>query len=116
MKIIMILRLELNRKFDQMLTDYDGRITLGSVYSIAESYGWEKPKIVFWYEIDGKVKIKQIRFIKFLESCGFYKLYLNPGYVLIRIKDNVVEEIETVNIKDFVVDYIHNLTEEELGE
>lgn len=106
---------ELNRKFDQFLADYDGRITLGSVYSIAESYGWEKPKIVFWYQVDEKIKIAQLKFIRFLESCGFYKLYLNPGYVLVRIKDNVVEEVEPVNIKDFVIDHIHNLSEDELG-
>lgn len=107
---------ELDRRFSQFLTDYNGRITLGSVYSIAENYGWEKPKITFWFEFDGKIKIKQTRFIKFLESCGFYKLYLNPGYILVRIQDNVVEEIEAVNIKDFVIDYVHNLSDEDLGD
>jgi hypothetical protein len=105
---------ELNKKFDQFLKDYNGKVTLGTVYAIAENYGWEKPKIKFWYITDGKIKIMQTRFIKFLESCGFYKLYLNPGYVLIRIKDNVVEEIETVNIKDYVIDYVNNLSEEDL--
>lgn len=107
---------ELDRKFSKFIADYDGRITLGTVYSIAENYGWEKPKIEFWYLIDGRIKILQTRFQRFLEANGFYKLYLNPGSTLIRVNDNVVEEVETSNIKDFVQDYIYKLSEEELGD
>lgn len=105
---------ELNKRYDSFLTDYDGRITLGTVYAIAENYGWERPKITFWFNNEGKTKLKQRKFIEFLESCGHYKLYLNPGYTLIKIKDNVVEEIEPVKIKDFVMDYVYQISEEEL--
>jgi len=39
----------IRRKFSELLKDYDGRISLGSIFHIAELYGWKKPVIKFWY-------------------------------------------------------------------
>ncbi len=103
----------IKKKFEELKKDYDGRISLGSLYHIAENYGWKKPIVKFWFKDDkGKLKISVIRLKRFLEGEGYckYKLdeYQGTGstFLYLRIVDNVVEEIDMVNIKDFVMHYL----------
>lgn len=105
---------EIERKFELLTRDYDGRISLRKLYNIAESYGWEWPKVKFWYLLDEKVKISQVIISQFLQECGFYKFFIDNSYALINIKDNVVKEVGPVHIREYMRDYILNLPEEAL--
>ena len=67
---------EINKKFDELLKKYNGSITLGTVYFIAEKYGWQKPFVKFWYIENDKTKISKQNFKRFLEENGFCKLQL----------------------------------------
>jgi len=106
----------LRKKFDELIRDYDGRVSLGTIYHIAELYGWKKPVIKFWQvEKNGSVKIVRTRFKRFLESEGFCKYKLDPqkgagtNYLFIRDSNNIVEEIDIIGTKDFVLDYLYSL-------
>jgi len=107
---------EINRKFDSLLKDYDGKVTLGTLYHIAEKYGWQKPFVKFWYIENDKTKISKQNFKRFLEENGFCKLQLERGYILLKVSKNIVREVEIFNIKDFVIDYLKRLDEENFKE
>ncbi|MCL5028148.1 MAG: bifunctional DNA primase/polymerase [Bacteroidetes bacterium] len=105
---------EINKKFDELMKKYNGSITLGTVYHIAEKYGWQKPFVKFWYIENDKTKISKQNFKRFLEENGFCKLQLEHGYILLKVSKNIVREVEIFNIKDFVIDYLKRLDEDEL--
>jgi len=107
---------EINKKYDSLQKDYDGKITLGTVYHIAEKYGWQKPFIKFWYMENDKTKISKQNFKRFLEENGFCKLQLEHGYILLRVTKNIVREVEIFNIKDFVIDYLKRLDNEHFSD
>jgi hypothetical protein len=100
---------EINKKFDSLQKDYDGKITLGTIYHIAEKFGWQKPFVKFWYIENDKTKISKQNFKRFLEENGFCKLQLERGYILLKVSKNIVREVEIFNIKDFVIDYLKRL-------
>lgn len=105
---------EIREKFAGLLNDYDGTTTIRSVYRIAENYGWSKPVIHFWYKDDREqVKISRPKFKRFLESEGYCKLKKDGGYLFIRIDNNIVIEIDTIQVKDFVLNYLYTLPAEE---
>ncbi len=111
---------EIKKKFDELAKEYDGRVTLGTIYHLAEIYGWKKPIIKFWsMEEAGKIKISRMRFKRFLESEGFCKYKLDPAngsgssYLFIRIVNNIVEEIDTIDEKEFVMGYLEQVPIEE---
>lgn len=105
---------EVRRKFAGLLTDYDGSTTIKAVYRIAENYGWKKPVIRFWY-VDNReqVKISRPKFKRFLESEGYCKLKKDGGYLFVRIVNNIVAEIDAIQVKDFVLNYLYTLSIEE---
>ena len=103
---------EINKKFDELMGKFDGRITLGTVYHIAEKYGWKKPFVKFWFVENDKTKISKQNFKRFLEENGYCKLQLEKGYILLRISKNIVREIQIFNIKDFVINYLKRMDEE----
>ncbi len=105
---------EINKKFDELLKKYNGSITLGTVYHVAEKYGWQKPFVKFWYIENDKTKISKQNFKRFLEENGFCKLQLEHGYILLKVSKNIVREVEIFNIKDFVIDYLKRLDDDEL--
>lgn len=105
--------LELKNKFNSLVKDYDGRVTIGTIYHLAEMYGWKKPVIKFWYRENEKLKISRIRFKKFLESEGFCKYKLESNHLFVRIENNIVEEIDGVNVKEFVMNYLDRMATEE---
>ncbi len=107
---------EINKKFDSLQKDYDGKITLGTVYHVAEKFGWQKPYVKFWYIENDKTKISKQNFKRFLEENGFCKLQLERGYILLKVSKNIVREVEIFNIKDFVIDYLKRLDEEHFQE
>ena len=103
---------EINKKFDELMGRFDGRITLGTVYHIAEKYGWKKPFVKFWFIENDKTKISKQNFKRFLEENGYCKLQLEKGYILLRVSKNIVREIQIFNIKDFVIDYLKGMDDE----
>jgi len=105
---------EINKKYDELMRKYNGSITLGTVYHIAEKYGWQKPFVKFWYIENEKTKISKQNFKRFLEENGFCKMQLEHGYILLRVSKNIVREVEIFNIKDFVIHYLKQLDDEEL--
>ncbi|MEW6702006.1 MAG: bifunctional DNA primase/polymerase, partial [Bacteroidota bacterium] len=107
---------EINKKFDSLQKDYDGKITLGTIYHVAEKFGWQKPFVKFWYIENDKTKISKQNFKRFLEENGFCKLQLERGYILLKVSKNIVREVEIFNIKDFVIDYLKRLDEEHFQE
>lgn len=96
----------LNKKFDGLLKDYKGNITLGTLYEIAKKYHWVKPIKIFWNIRDGSASISKTDLIMLLEDEGFGKLIVGKDPVYVNVKNNVVEEVGIVNIKDFVFNYI----------
>lgn len=104
----------LNKKFDGLIKDYRGDITLGSFFEIAKRYGFKSSKIRFWLIDRDKVKIIRNTLIEFLEAKGFEKIFLGKDYIFIQIKNNIVWEISPVIIKDYVLEYINELTDQGL--
>lgn len=105
--------LELKKKFESLVKDYDGRVTLGTIYHIAEIYGWKKPVIKFWVRENEKIKISRIRFKKFLESEGFCKYKIESNHLFVRVENNIVEEIDSIDVKEFVMNYLERMATEE---
>ncbi|MBU2493193.1 MAG: PriCT-2 domain-containing protein [Bacteroidetes bacterium] len=104
---------ELKKKFDSLVKDYDGRVTIGTIYHIAEMYGWKKPVIKFWKRENERLKISRIRFKKFLESEGFCKYKIETNHLFVRIENNIVEEIDGIDVKEFVMNYLERMATEE---
>ncbi|HKJ82215.1 MAG TPA: PriCT-2 domain-containing protein, partial [Ignavibacteriaceae bacterium] len=104
---------ELKKKYESLVKDYDGRVTIGTIYHIAEMYGWKKPVIKFWFRENEKLKISRIRFKKFLESEGFCKYKIESNHLFVRIENNIVEEIGDVDVKEFVMNFIEQMAIEE---
>jgi hypothetical protein len=104
---------ELKKKFASLVKDYDGRVTLGTIYHIAEIYGWKKPVIKFWFRENEKIKISRIRFKKFLESEGFCKYKMESNHLFVRVENNIVEEIDSIDVKEFVMNYLERMATEE---
>ncbi len=107
---------EINKKFDDLRNKYNGKITLGTVYHTAEKYGWKKPFVKFWYIENDKTKISKQNFKRFLEENGFCKLQLERGYILLRVSKNIVREVEIFNIKDFVIEYLKRMDNDNFNE
>ncbi|MBK7105528.1 MAG: PriCT-2 domain-containing protein [Ignavibacteriae bacterium] len=112
---------ELVKKFETLVKDYDGRVTIGTIYHLAELYGWKKPLIKFWYKendhrngVAGRLKISRIRFKRFLESEGFCKYKLESNHLFVRIENNIVEEIDGIDVKEFVMTFLNQVAIEEL--
>lgn len=101
----------LNKKFDSLLKDYRGDITLGTFFEIAKKFGFTFPKKSFWHITEGKVSIIRNLLIEFLEEEGFGKIFLGKDYIYIQVTHNIVREVTTVIIKDFVLDYVNEISD-----
>jgi len=66
----------------------------------------------FWYKEGDETKINRQQFLLFLETRGFCKLYIGKEYLFVQVENNIVKEVGTVNIKDYVTTYIKSLGEE----
>ncbi len=99
------------KKYDSLLKDYRGDITLGTFFEIAKKYGYEFPKMRFWLIEDGKANIIRNTLIEYLETEGFGKMFLGKDYIFIQEKENIVREVTPVIIKDFVFEYVNEFTD-----
>jgi hypothetical protein len=110
---------ELSKKFNSLVQDYDGRVSIGTIYHIAELYGWKKPIIKFWYRESNKLKISRVRFKKFLESEGFCKYRIEQtggtgsNHLYVRIENNIVDEVSSTDVKEFVMNHVERMATEE---
>ncbi|MCZ7603091.1 MAG: bifunctional DNA primase/polymerase [Melioribacteraceae bacterium] len=111
---------ELKKKYESLVEDYNGSVTIGTIYHIAEIYGWKKPVIKFWFPAgggtsaeNGRIKISRIRFKKFLESEGFCKYKIESNHLFVRVENNIVEEIDSIDVKEFVMNYLERMATEE---
>lgn len=104
---------ELKKKYESLVRDYNGSVTIGTIYHIAEIYGWKKPIIKFWFRENERLKISRIRFKKFLESEGFCKYKLESNHLFVRVENNIVEEIDSIDVKEFVMNYLERMATEE---
>lgn len=105
--------LELKKKYESLVKDYNGSVTIGTIYHIAEIYGWKKPVIKFWFRENERLKISRIRFKKFLESEGFCKYKMESNHLFVRVENNIVEEIDSIDVKEFVMNYLERMATEE---
>jgi hypothetical protein len=66
-----------------------------------------------WWSKDkqGRVKVDNYKFKKFLELHGFRKFYPTPGgmFVFVQVSKNLVRNCSTTNIKDFVMHFIEGI-------
>lgn len=97
---------DINKKFDGLLKDYSGEITLGTFFEIAKNYGWEKPRKHFWSFEDGAAKINANELKELLEEEGFGKIYIGNEPFFIWVQENVVSEVSISKIKDFIYNYV----------
>jgi len=74
--------------------------------------------IKFWEQNEkGSIRIKNLRFKKFLTQKGFYKIYTGEdkdGYTFVQKKENFIDYIDKVKIKDFVLNYLEDSGEEDV--
>ena len=108
--------MQLNKKFDELVKDYDGRVTLGSLYHLAERFGWVKPIIKIWYWENERLKLSRPRLKRLLEDAGFCKLRIERKYIFARVSENIVHEITTAEVKEYVVfNYLNEMPVSEFG-
>lgn len=91
----------------------------GKTYEIIEGKPLFKTSndIKFWYVATGgtiekpkyTLHIDRVNFAKFLQSKGFYRIYVGKYPMLIRIENNIVDEVTAHLIRDFVKDYVRSL-------
>jgi hypothetical protein len=99
----------INKKYDGLLKDYNGKIGLGTLFNIAQKYGYKKREPIFWREGKNKIEIVQTKYLRFLEYYGFGKLKNDNEYVFVKVKMNIVTRVKILNIKDFTTNYIASL-------
>lgn len=108
---------EIRKKFAELSKDYDGRVTLGTIYHLAEQYGWKKPFVKFWHmDEKGKCKISKNRFKRFLEGEGFCTYKIDGTRFYVRVHENIVTEVESVDLKEFVTEYLNLIPIEDYGD
>ncbi len=82
---------------------------------------------IFWFseqDKEGNVKnckVDHLKFIDFLKEQGFRRYDVQEDFTFIKITDNIIEEVTTTYIQDFVINYIKsfydaNRKEEEITE
>lgn len=71
-------------------------------------FDFEDDYLIFWETSDkGSITLNDFKFKLFLENRGFYKVQLNEKeYTFVKVYNNVINEINETNIKDFVLNYV----------
>jgi hypothetical protein len=81
------------------------------IYSTYEKQ-WGEQLCIFW-DVEKKLSINKTKFIDFLHDVGGFSLYFydtnSTIYRIIRIKDGLVEESSTEQMKKFLLSYIDGL-------
>lgn len=68
----------------------------------------------FWYEIKNQgqaseIAIDKLLLINFLHQQGFYKYYIGTFITFVRVDKNIITEVSSEKIKDFVLKYVREL-------
>lgn len=76
-----------------------------------EDFNFEDDMLTFWdVNNKGAIVLNDFKFKLFLENRGFFKVQLNDTeFTFVRVKDNLINEINETNIKDFVLDHVENI-------
>lgn len=83
------------------------------IQAIAES----TPTETFWFITEkGKIGVDNFKYKTWLEQNGFFKYYPegSESYILIRVENNVIDNITDVKIKDFVLTFLLKNKEHEV--
>lgn len=74
------------------------------VNNIAEN----TPTETFWFINKNKIGIDNFKYKSWLEQNGFFKYYPDgsESYILIRVENNIIDNINDVKIKDFVLSFL----------
>jgi hypothetical protein len=101
---------------EDLITLIAGRLKKGEaeaseIYSTYEKQ-WGEQLCIFW-DVEKKLSINKTKFIDFLNEVGGFGLYFydtnSTIYRIIRIKDGLVEESSTEQMKKFLLSYIDGL-------
>jgi len=77
-------------------------------------FDFEDDFLIFWNtDKNGKVSLNDYKFKLFLENRGFYKVQLNEKeFTFVKVYNNVINEVNETNIKDFVLNYVCEISME----
>lgn len=108
---------------DVKIAAFEGKINKNYVPEI-EEYANDKVGFGMWdfrvkYPKDSEIPpityfhgIYRNGFIELLNFHGFYKRYRSDGsYFLLHCENNIIEEVESINIADFIIQYLDNQIE-----
>ena len=70
-----------------------------------------KFEMKFWFMDRDKIKIEQRLFIEFLGHLGIRKYLNKKDFTIVEVNKNIVREIETVHIKDKIINYFNDIDE-----
>ena len=71
-------------------------------------FDFEDDYLIFWNtDKNGTISLNDYKFKLFLENRGFHKVQLNEKeFTFVKVYNNIIEEINEINIKDFVLNYV----------
>ena len=71
-------------------------------------FDFEDDYLIFWdISKSGSISLNDYKFKLFLENRGFHKVQLNEKeFTFVKVYNNIIEEINEINIKDFVLNYV----------
>ncbi len=72
----------------------------------------DEEKIVFWEKGKNRIRLNSRLFIDFLNQLGYRLYFMGKDYLIVRIKDNVAEEVSTVEMKETIKNYMLEKPEE----
>ncbi|MBZ0200056.1 MAG: bifunctional DNA primase/polymerase [Ignavibacteriaceae bacterium] len=99
----------IRKKYNELAKESDGRISAGTIFHLAEQYGWEKPIIRIWYFDKEKIKLSRPRFKRLLEQEGCCKIRIDKKFVFVRVIDNRVREITSADGKELAMEYLQKI-------
>lgn len=84
--------------------------------AIAESLDQSERIDVNFWEVKAtksgpQLRLKQTKFISFLEKHGYYKYYQGSSKLFIRVNNNIITSVTIDHIRDFIRDYVEALPE-----
>jgi primase-like protein len=77
-----------------------------TVHDLIKRYGNEEG--LFWKVENGRTKISSVKYIEFLNSQGFAKVYYGRTFLWIKVIDNIAEVLIPAKIGDHVQGYLTN--------
>ena len=70
----------------------------------------------FWFENDGKISVSHLYLKNWFKSMGYYRHYIDSKqWIMVKIKDRIIEEVELLAPKNECLNYLLNLPEDNEG-